>query len=127
MILKSHHLDMLKRLTAGPRKHKSFTHGDTSSQLGFHYSNYLSQLEQHGLAISIEEHGETMWYITNAGRVAIEGHKFKPLKDKIAAGTTTGLYDGAELRQTCLRPGAYDFMQCPSMIQGVLKPYHGAI
>lgn len=127
MILKNHHRDMLKRLTFGPRKHKSFTHGDVSSQLGFHFDRYLTEMEQHGLVISVEERGDITWHITNHGRAAIEGHKFKPTKDRIANGTSKGLYNGAELKQTCLRPGAYDFMACPSMIQGQLKPYHGAI
>lgn len=127
MILKSNHRSLLKRLTFKPMSHKSFTHGDISSQLGFHFARYLEQMEQHGLVVGIEKQGDVVWHITNAGRAAIEGHKFKPSKDRIAAGTTVGTYDGAELRQTCLRPGAYDFMQCPSMIQGELKPYHGAI
>ena len=127
MILKSNHCNLLKRLTFKPMSHKSFTHGDISSQLGFHFARYLEQMEQHGLVISIEKQGDVVWHITNSGREAIEGHKFKPSKDRIANGNTVGTYDGAELRQTCLRPGAYDFMQCPSMIQGELKPYHGAI
>lgn len=28
-------------------------------------------------------------------------------------------YDGTELDQTCMRPGAYDFLKHPSLIQGV--------
>lgn len=28
-------------------------------------------------------------------------------------------YDGKELDQICMRPGAYDFLKCPSLVQGV--------
>lgn len=28
-------------------------------------------------------------------------------------------YDGTEIDQTCMRPGAYDFLKYPSLIQGV--------
>ena len=124
MILKNNHREMLKRLTYGKRNHKSFTHGDVSSQLGFHYARYLQEMEQHGLVVSMEERGDTVWHITNAGRAAIENHKFKPSKDKITNGTTIGKYDGAELRQTSHRTGAYDFMKHPSIIQGESRPYH---
>lgn len=34
-----------------------------------------------------------------------------------------GSYAGAELGRTCLRPGAYDFLDKPSEINGVLTPY----
>lgn len=126
MILKNNHRELLKRLTFGAKNHKSFTHGDVSSHRAFHFDRYLKEMEQHGLVVSMESKGDVIWHITNAGRSAIEGHKFKPSKDRIANGTTRDLYDGAELKQTCLRPGAYDFMDCPSMIQGDLKPYHAA-
>lgn len=37
-------------------------------------------------------------------------------KRTISTGTTVGKYDGRELRQTCLRAGAYDAFKLPSLI-----------
>jgi len=127
MNLKNHHKDLLNRLTYSSRNHKSFTHGDVNSQLSIHYDRYLREMEQHGLVVSIESKGDVVWHITNHGRVAIEGKKFKPSKDKICAGTTTGTYDGKELTRTCLRPGAYDYMDCPSLMAGYTRPFRGAV
>lgn len=127
MILKNHHKDLLNRLSYGSRNHKSFTHGDVNSQLSIHYDRYLREMEQHGLVVSIESKGDIVWHITNHGRVAIEGKKFKPSKDRICAGTTVGLYDGKELTRTCFRPGAYDYMDCQSLIGGKMVPFRGAL
>jgi len=127
MNLKNHHKDLLNRLTYSSRNHKSFTHGDVNSQLSIHYDRYLREMEQHGLVVSIESHGDTVWHITNHGRIAIEGKKFKPAKDRICAGTSTGSYDGKELTRTCLRPGAYDYMDCPSLMAGYTRPFRGAV
>jgi hypothetical protein len=37
-------------------------------------------------------------------------------KRTISTGTVTGTYDGKELRRTCLRCGAYDAFELPSLI-----------
>ena len=37
-------------------------------------------------------------------------------KRLISTGTVTGAYDGKELRRTCLRVGAYDAFELPSLI-----------
>jgi hypothetical protein len=37
-------------------------------------------------------------------------------KRTIGTGTTTEPYDGREMRRTCLRPGAYDAFELPSLI-----------
>jgi hypothetical protein len=39
-------------------------------------------------------------------------------KRLIGTGTTTDAYDGKELRRTCLRPGAYDAFEQPSLMAG---------
>jgi hypothetical protein len=39
-------------------------------------------------------------------------------KRLISTGTVTGTYDGKELRRTCLRPGAYDAFELPSLFGG---------
>ena len=39
-------------------------------------------------------------------------------KREISTGTVTGAYDGKELRRTCLRAGAYDAFELPSLIGG---------
>lgn len=40
------------------------------------------------------------------------------IKNKIATGTSVEPYDGKELGQTCCRPGAYDFIELPSLMSG---------
>ena len=127
MILKHHHQDLLNRLTYSSRNHKSFTHGDVNSQLSIHYDRYLREMEQHGLVISNESKGDIVWHITNHGRIAIEGKIFKPAKDRICAGCMGGTYDGKELTRTCLRSGAYDYMDCPSLMAGYTHPFRGAL
>ena len=49
----------------------------------------------------------------------------KPLEvptGKITNGTVIGAYDGRELGRTCHRPGAYDFMDIPSLRNGERVP-----
>ena len=42
----------------------------------------------------------------------------KPKKERVERFIPTGKYDGAELGRTCHRPGAYDFMEIPSLREG---------
>ena len=119
MKIRNAHKDMLRRLQHGPKSNRHFTHGDVSSQLGFHHQRYLAELEQNGMVVVIAQHGDEMWHITNAGRKALEGYiPVQKNKAKITAGTMSGTYDGAELRQTCMRPGAYDYLMYPSIYHG---------
>lgn len=107
------HRELLKRLTAGPRDTHFFTHGDNlNSQLGFHFTKYLPQMAQKGLVVEIED----LWHITQAGRDFLEEKPAKKNKERISAGTTVGTYDGHELTETCLRPGAYDYKKYPSLM-----------
>jgi hypothetical protein len=39
-------------------------------------------------------------------------------KRTLTAGTVSGNYEAPELRRTCLRPGAYDAFELPSLITG---------
>lgn len=111
--------ELLKRLLNGPKGLQFFSHGDTgNSQLGFHFTRYLPQMAQKGLVVEIGE----LWHITQAGREFLAE---KPVKKvKVAAGTTEGSYDGKELTRTCMRPGAYDFLQYPSLM-GNERIYRG--
>lgn len=45
----------------------------------------------------------------------------------IKNSTTTGPYDGRELTRTCLRPGAYDAYDKPSLFGSNLKPHKGGM
>ena len=114
MLLRIHHLNILKRLEKGPRTLKSFSHNDTSAHLSVHFERYLAELQASGHVVEIGED----WHLTHAGYSVINEdlvvRRKKPMLDKICAGTTEGLYDGAELRQTCMRPNAYQFLQYPS-------------
>lgn len=123
MKLRAQHKEILERLKHSPKKSKDFTHKDTTiSHLGFHYTRYLSEMEQVGYVVCIPQHGEEIWHITEHGRNALSDKK-TPVKKRIAAGTTYGLYDGRELTRTCMRDGAYDFLQHPSrMDNSFIKP-----
>ena len=47
----------------------------------------------------------------------------KPKKERVERFMSTQRYDGKELSRTCHRPGAYDFMDIPSMRDGQRIPY----
>jgi hypothetical protein len=50
----------------------------------------------------------------------------KPAREvPITATTTKGTYDGRELTRTCLRPGAYDAYNKPSLIGDKRLPHMG--
>jgi hypothetical protein len=126
MKLRNAHKDMLKRLAYGPKSTRSFTHGDTgNSQLSVHFHRYLDEMAQAGLVVVISQHGEDLWHITEHGRKELEAPKLASTR-KIVAGTTQGFYDGKELTRTCMRPGAYDFLQYPSLM-GDERTYRGAL
>jgi hypothetical protein len=56
-------------------------------------------------------------HITGFGVAKLEEHKRpRAVATKISAGTTTELYDGADLKRNCHRVGAYDFMKYPSKL-----------
>lgn len=111
MQLRIHQLNILKRLEKGPRTLKSFSHNDQSAHLSVHFERYLGELQAAGYVIEIQEN----WHLTHSGYSAVaEKQQKKVFVDRICAGTTEGFYDGAELRQTCQRPGAYDFLNYPS-------------
>ena len=42
-------------------------------------------------------------------------------------GTSRETYNGAELGKTSHRPGAYDFQDCQSIINGELRHYRGSM
>jgi hypothetical protein len=114
MRLTLQHHNLLNRLTTGPKDIKFFSHGDTHSHLGHHYSRWLPDLQLHGYVVEIDE----KWHITNAGRKALE-NKYKPQSSKIGNGTTHEIYDGKELSVRIDRPGAYDFLNHPSLYSGI--------
>lgn len=111
MKIKQSHRTTLKRITE-PRLEKQLTEGD-QSQLALHTVNYLHQCQALGLCVKI---GDT-WSLTNAGREAIKVEKSAKV-DRICAFSVTEKYTGEDLRQLANRRGAYDFLNCPSLIGG---------
>src|SRR5512142_2694031 len=83
------------------------------------------EMAQAGLVVVISQHGEDFWHITEHGRKAMEAPKVATTR-KVVAGTTVGFYDGKELTRTCQRPGAYDFLQYPSLM-GDKRIFRGAL
>lgn len=116
MLLRAHHLNILKRLEKGPRTLKSFSHNDTSAHLSVHFERYLAELQASGHVVEIQEN----WHLTHSGYSVINQdlivRRKSPMAEKICAGTTEGFYDGKELTRTCMRPGAYDFLEYPSLM-----------
>ena len=110
MHLRIPQLNILKRLEKGPRTLRSFSHQDENAHLAVHFERYLNELQAGGYVVEIQEN----WHITHSGLAALREKVARKSYERISAGTTTGTYDGAELRNTCMRPGAYDFLAWPS-------------
>lgn len=113
MKLKLNHKAILKRITE-PRLEKQLTEGD-QSQLALHTVRYLEECQALGYCVKI---GDT-WQLTNAGREAIAVQKVAKV-DRICAFSVKERYMGEDLRQLANRRGAYDFLNCPSLIGGKL-------
>ena len=112
MELKQQHYAILKRLQFGASSLKRFTDKDTEvGNQGFHYLRYLNDLQNFGLALEIGE----VWHITGFGVAKLAEKIPKESKDRVAAGTTTETYDGADLKHGGNRVGASDFLKYPSM------------
>ena len=111
MELKQQHYSILKRLQYGASSLKRFTDKDTEvGNQGFHYLRYLNDLQNFGLALEIGE----VWHITGFGVAKLAEKIPKESKDRVAAGTTTETYDGADLKHGGNRVGASDFLKYPS-------------
>ena len=111
MELKQQHYAILKRLQFGASSLKRFTDKDTEvGNQGFHYLRYLNDLQNFGLALEIGE----VWHITGFGVAKLLEKIPKESKDRVAAGTTTETYDGADLKHGGNRVGASDFLKYPS-------------
>jgi hypothetical protein len=102
---------MLRRLEHKPSPLKGFTHGDQNvGNVSVHFENYLNDLQNFGYVVCIED----VWHITGFGLSALHEKKVVATPTKMSNGTTTEFYDGKELKQTCARIGAYDFLKYPS-------------
>ena len=111
MELKQQHISILKRLAHGASSLKRFTDKDTEvGNQGFHYLRYLNDLQNFGLALEI---GDT-WHITGFGVAKLAEKIPKESKQRVAAGTIEETYDGADLKQSGIREGAFDFLKYPS-------------
>ena len=111
MYLKMYHRQLLKRLEKQPSALKGFTHGDQNvGNVSVHFENYLNDLQNHGYVINMND----IWHITGFGLSALHEKKSVATPTKINAGTVTEFYDGKDLKQTCARIGAYDFLKYPS-------------
>ena len=111
MEMKQQHYAILKRLQFGASSLKRFTDKDTEvGNQGFHYLRYLNDLQNFGLALEIGE----VWHITGFGVAKLAEKIPKESKDRVAAGTTTETYDGADLKHGGNRVGASDFLKYPS-------------
>ena len=111
MEMKQQHYAILKRLQHGASSLKRFTDkdGEVGNQ-GFHYLRYLNDLQNFGYALEIGD----VWHITGFGVAKLAEQTPRVSKERVAAGTTTELYDGADLKQSGIREGAFDFLNYPS-------------
>ena len=111
MEMKQQHYAILKRLQHGASSLKRFTDkdGEVGNQ-GFHYLRYLNDLQNFGYALEIGD----VWHITGFGVAKLAEQKQRIAKERVAAGTTTENYDGADLKQSGIREGAFDFLKYPS-------------
>jgi hypothetical protein len=111
MEMKQQHYAILKRLQHGASSLKRFTDkdGEVGNQ-GFHYLRYLNDLQNFGYALEIGD----VWHITGFGVAKLAEQKPRLAKERVAAGTTTETYDGADLKHSNNRVGASDFLKYPS-------------
>jgi hypothetical protein len=111
MEMKQQHYAILKRLQHGASSLKRFTDkdGEVGNQ-GFHYLRYLNDLQNFGYALEIGD----VWHITGFGVAKLAEQKPRVAKERVAAGTTTETYDGADLKNGGNRVGASDFLKYPS-------------
>ena len=112
MELKLGHMTILKRLEHSSSSLKDFTHASQGvGNQGHHYAKYLNDIENWGYAVLIGDY----YHITGFGVAKVEEEKMpRPVATKISAGTTTEIYDGADLKQSGIREGAFDFLKYPS-------------
>ena len=68
-----------------------------------------------------------LWTLTDNGRAMLNFLEYKPpapavltVAGKQRYNVPAGIYDGAELRGTCLRKGAYNFLALPSLYGNTL-------
>ena len=89
----------------------------------------LWQLRKQGLVASeiahaAGQHALAHYTITPSGRAALARYGREAAQGGTPAAyrlhSPSGTYDGAELGQTCQRPGAYDAFRHPSLIGGQL-------
>lgn len=118
MELKFAHKNILKRLEHSSCSVKDFTHSTLAvGNQGFHYERYFNDLERMGYVVAIGDY----YHITGFGVAKLEERKRpRAVATKIATGTTSELYDGADLKRNCHRIGAYDFLKYPSNLGGNL-------
>jgi hypothetical protein len=113
MELKFAHKNILKRLEHSSCSVKDFTHSTLAvGNQGFHYERYFNDLERMGYVVLIGDY----YHITSFGVAKLEEKKVVVKATKVTAGTTTEIYDGADLRMNCHRQGAYDFLKYPSKL-----------
>lgn len=113
MEMKQQHYAILKRLQYGASSLKRFTDkdGEVGNQ-GFHYLRYLNDLQNFGYALEIGD----VWHITGFGVAKLAEQTPRSNKYRVAAGTVEETYDGADLKQSGIREGAFDFLKYPSRI-----------
>ena len=113
MELKLGHKTILTRLEHSACSLKDFTHATQAvGNQGYHYERYLSDLENYGYVVLIGDY----YHITGFGVAKLAEKKVSTRTTKISAGTTTELYDGADLKRSCNRFGCYDFLKYPSKL-----------
>ena len=112
----------LRILLAGPQLTKEFVGlvagPDRTNFNKSEYTALISRLKRNNL---VRVH-ECKYYITDAGRLIAEPGS--PLQAK---GNTVsrmgGTYTCPELGRTCFRPGAYDFLDIPSVFGSERRAY----
>ena len=114
MELKLGHSTILRRLEHSACSLKDFTHATQAvGNQGYHYERYLNDLENYGYVVLIGDY----YHITGFGVAKLEEKKRpRAVATKIATGTTSELYDGADLKQGNHRVGAFDFLKYPSKL-----------
>ena len=112
----------LRILLAGPQLTKEFVGlvagPDRTNFNKSEYTALISRLKRNNL---IRVH-DAKYYITDAGRVMADPESDMHVRSGVVS-KMSGVYTCPELGRTCFRPGAYDFLDIPSVFGSERRPY----
>lgn len=105
---------LITRLANGP---KTIIELEQKENVAKHYPVFLKDMESRGLVYLDGE----MWNATRLGLEMLAHYRKIGAKPRTLVNSSSqDIYDGKEAFNQVHRPGAYDFLKCPSRMNGRL-------